>query len=158
MGEYQMKLSLILASLSFSFSAQAAEVLVEYAYNAGFSPRPGSEMVQILSDGQVLFSSSYRNRKTGKTEDTNYVLANLNQERVDALKAALPSIKAKDLVDQQEGKPMCTDAPSSEIRVAWGRKSVVFARRASCHTWINPQQPAAQVRQLVEGLVALSRI
>ena len=152
-----MKLSLAIAALVVSFSAQA-NVLVQYSRNAGFSPTPGSETITIEDNGVVSFHSEYRNRADGQVTVTDYVLAELNSDRVAALKQLVPSIKQSDLKDQQEGQPLCTDAPSSSMTIPWGRRSVEFARQASCHTWQNNEPAAEQVRTLVEGLISLSNM
>lgn len=153
-----MKKALAIAALFMSISAHAAEELVKYEYNAGFSIRPGSETVTLTADGKVILKSKYLNRQTGQYETTVAVVARLNPDRVTAIKGLLPQIKESDLINQNEGEPMCTDAPSSQLRVVEGNRNVTFGRYASCHTWKNEQPPAVQLKNVMDGLVELSRI
>lgn len=147
--------TILTAVILLSASAHAAQDLVTYRHNAGFSPRPGWQELTIQDDGKVRFHSEYFNRNTRKKEITNKLIAKLSKERTEALQAQLSLIKESDLKEENADSPKCTDAPSSSITVSGG---IELYRRASCHTWINEEQAAVSIKSLIEGLLALTNI
>ena len=151
-----MKFAIATAAMFVSLSANAAQELVRYSYSAGFSPRPGWENVVIQDDGKVRFHSEYYDRKTGKQEIRDVIVAKLSAERIKAIQALLPKIKADDLQDESPDAPLCTDAPSHQMTVA--TNGVEFNRFASCHNYVNKQTEAVVLKSLVDGLVSLSRM
>jgi hypothetical protein len=147
------KLALTFAFLASSF-AHAAQVIARYDYNAGFSLKPGSEYVEIYNNGSVRFHSEYYDRQTQKMDVKDYRLAVLRLGQIKAMTSNLAIFKESDLIDEDAGKPMCTDAPSTEYSVFQGKKKVVITRYSGCHTWKN--DGAQQVKEVLEGLAVLA--
>ncbi|MGE3680650.1 MAG: hypothetical protein AB7G93_02915 [Bdellovibrionales bacterium] len=103
--------------------AHAANVVATYRFEAGFSPRPGMEQITIHDDGVVMFESEYQNPGSQPKDRESFVLARLDTDRVAAMVKKLDFIHEKDLIDEDQGKPMCAGAPSSTYSISDGRRT-----------------------------------
>lgn len=132
--------------------------VAQYNYNAGFSIRPGYEVLTINDDGSVVYESHYSDSTTGTPSDVTRTIAQLDPAAVAALTAKAQLIKESDLVDPEAGQPMCTDAPGSSISVYQSAGPVNVDSVHGCHHAKNETAEGLAIVTLMRGLVSLAQM
>lgn len=94
---------------------ETAPILIRFRRDAGFSPKPSTLTVIVDSEGKVVSTVQYYSAG-GKVVTSD--LAQLSAASLKKVNSQIASISldAK-LVDEQEGRPKCQDAPSSSINL-----------------------------------------
>lgn len=146
-----------LLAVFLSTTTFAADELARYERNAGFSPRSGSEALTIDTEGRVEFNSEYFDRRSGRYEIRRVEVARLDRGLINGLRASLRQIHARDLRDEQEGQPRCTDAPSYWFSVVKNGEAIRIGGQEGCHHFVNETAVARQIRSVLEGLAALAQ-
>jgi hypothetical protein len=127
----------------FSISAQAWPLLIAERM-PGFEMNPYRKSLILDSSGQlVLRVQSFRtNISTEKivgqlsSAQVSHILNNM----IETLDPQLP------LVDDKEGQPQCTDAPSFTVTIFYSNgQNKMINRRAGCHEWSVRSQQAASL-------------
>lgn len=127
-----------------------AEVFLTLYQGGGLQPYPvESRSVTIDTDGVVtgIVDLYYAD---GTMSSTTRVLATLSEDVTDGLIAETESVTGN-LVDRQEGEPMCTDAPYTSFQA----NGVEFYRRANCHEYVDAGG-AWTLTEVAKGLRALN--
>lgn len=132
----------------------APPILVKYVLNSGFSPNPTIQTLYVDKVGRVV--NTVKVLRTGQVKTT--VVAELTADGLKNLKDTVASVPVDaKLVDANEGEPRCTDAPSSAISVRVENQDVVVFQRAGCHNFSVETSSAYELRDLMQGLLSLTR-
>ncbi len=150
------KLTLALDTLESLETSLAPAILVKLVEHPGFVPVPALKTVYVDVTGRVISTVQvYRN---GLSAPKVTVLAQLTAEALKNLKEVTGAIKADaKLVDLNEGEPMCTDAPSTEVAVVINGKDVVVHNTSGCHEFSIQDYRAQMLKQLMEGFQNLTK-
>ncbi len=141
-----MKSLLVLAALVFTSQAMASDYLVRKQAFSGFGPKPTQWTLTITIDGKAtVVSKSVTDNKQSKTVKT------LSPNEIQSIKDNVDAINPKaEVVDLDEGKPRCMDAPSSSYYISVKGKDVQFAARNSCHSFQMKSAAAASLLKKVQ--------
>lgn len=150
------KLTLALDTLESLETSLAPAVLVKMVQHPGFAPVPALKTIYVDVTGRVISTVQvYRN---GLSTPKVTVLAQLTAEALKNLKEVTGAIKGNaKLVDLNEGEPMCTDAPSTEVSVAVNGKDVVVHSTSGCHEFSIQDYRAQMLKELMEGFQNLTK-
>lgn len=127
--------------------AQAAEladnVVAEFEVYVGFAPpaHRGRFVMQIMTNGKVINIDN-------KNESVE--VATLAPVMMEKLAEAINKIKSDEL--EKPDSPPCMDAPSREIMVRQGAKSMVIWRNAGCRDYSPKDWSASKVAMVIESL------
>jgi hypothetical protein len=143
-----MKSLLILAVLAVSSSAFSSEALLQLTRHSGFAPKPFSSTLSVYETGKVELIITRGNNDITTTE-----LKDLSPNTIQSIKDNIEAVKVKaPLVDLEESKPRCTDAPSSEIKITKNKKEVLIGYYASCHKSEMKSKPAASLIKTIQSI------
>lgn len=143
-----------LETQSFLETSLAPPVLVKYVISSGFSRNPTVQTLYVDKIGRVV--NSVKVLRTGEVKTAT--VAELTAEGLKNLQDTVNNITADaKLVDANDGEPRCTDAPSSAISVRVENRDVVVFSRAGCHNYSVETSAAYELRNLMQGLLSLTR-
>lgn len=131
----------------------STSILLKYQINIGFSPDPAVETLTIDSEGKVLSSTEYFKTK----EKTLIEVAQLSHIVLNRIIERIKTIPAETkLVDDQEGGPICMDAPSSFVSLFSEGIEIRIYENQGCHISKSFDGEATSLTALILGLVAIS--
>lgn len=111
-------------------TSMAPPVLIKYVQNSGFSPRPSIRTMFIDVTGRVIeHVQDLRSQKSTVTE-----VAQLSSASLQNLKKKMATIPADSkMIDENDGEPRCTDAPSSTLSIRIENQDKPIYRTEGCH-------------------------
>ena len=125
-------LAALLVSTMLASTANAAVIAKAYR-SAGFSPNPQTAQLVLEDNGKLTLT--VKELRTGKTTVTQ--VAQYSAYAIKYVKERLTYLNpaTEKLVDPEMGKPMCTDAPSTSIKLTIKGTDLEIYRWAGCHEW-----------------------
>ena len=133
------------------------EVKFLITHNAGFSPHPMNTVITISGNGRV---TSVTTNLDGSVVSRRSVAVLATS--VIARMADLGRQLDGQMIDENAGEPMCTDAPSMSYSFvesrANGGQQTAFFRRSGCHDFSDQSGAAYQLRQVLDGLDQISNL
>ncbi|MDZ4678169.1 MAG: hypothetical protein SGI74_11755 [Oligoflexia bacterium] len=154
-------LNMIAIIALFSISAVAGEkstsnnpnYLLRYTLHPGYSHQPVKTTTTVYINGIVLHESHAFQENVIKTTR----VAKLSPPSVANLMAAIKRINATDLVDLDDGGPICMDESTPVFEVKKGtEEAIVISTHKECHRFEMPN--SAEARKLKNLLMALSEL
>lgn len=127
-----MKTLVTLALLLTANLAQASDMqnLVEARRSPGFERDPQTKILRVREDG-VMTLEVIKHRQNKKEVKS---LGRLSNEGVKQIASQLQGIaKDAELIDEDAGKPMCTDIPGFSVSALVEGEQKEIYRSASCH-------------------------
>lgn len=150
----EMTLSLIVKQDANLETSLAPAILIKLQQNTGFAPVPFTKTLYVDVTGRVI--SSTQNFRSDKAVVVN--IATLSAEALKNLNELVSGIEVNaELVDANQGEPMCMDAPTTEVSIVVNAKDVVVNRLAGCHKFSVQDYRAERLTQLMEGLANLQK-
>lgn len=128
-------------------------IVAEVVVACGFCPKPGAQGVRIYDNGLVASFASTRGEKEKLT-----TLAQLEESATRKLIELAESMPSEELIDQQEGQPMCMDAPTTTYlvhRINGTRQKL--EQQVNCHTHTLQYNQGKSIVGLLEGFLNISR-
>lgn len=132
----------------------SAAILLKYQIHVGFSPDPTTMTLTVDAKGEVLaIERRMRTKKVSRTE-----IAQLSQSVLEKLKQQIATVPENTkLIDDQEGKPICSDSPVAQIFAYSNGQEIQIYESSGCHTSKSYDGEANSLTNAVLGLTYLAR-
>ncbi len=147
-----MKTLLLLSSLLLT-TAASARPLAFLKQSGGFCPGTCPSSSLTIEDNGTVYVEIQKYVPTPSVE--RKVLLRLGKDLTNALQKDIQSIAIAELIDTNEGAPICADAPEFLFTVVKGNQKIDIARDLDCHKYILANFQGTQIVDMLRSFLTL---